>query len=102
MGNPKSAAKNRPVSNLNTFNFNEKYRTSSCDKFEEIKQKYIIRHFKVEGLFLLKEVLEKGFMQSVASRISAICKILMDGSVVPVPLSMLWSGTSNKNIYKTV
>ena len=56
-------------------------------------------HFKMEGLFLLKEVFQKGdymscaksisrciFFSALASRISKICKVLMEGSVVPVPI----------------
>ena len=65
----------------------------------------------MEGLFLLKEVLQKGglYVQNrsqgclffSASGTSKICKVSMEGSVVPVPMSMVWFGSSTKDIYET-
>ena len=65
----------------------------------------------MEGLFLLKEVLQKGglYVQNrsqgclffSASGTSKICKVSMEGSVVPVPMSMVWFGPNTKDIYET-
>ena len=80
---------------------------------KKLKKHISNEHFKKKGLLLLKEDLQKGhhmcqiglkyvFFSALASGISKICKGSMEGSVVPVSMSMLWSGPSTKDIYKTV
>ena len=113
-GNLKSAAESRPVSGFNICNSKKEYRTSFYDKFKEIKQTYTILALQNGGSASFEGgSAERGlhvqnrsqgclFFSALAYRISKISKVSMEKSVVPFPMSILWSGSSTTYIYETV
>ena len=92
----------------------KRYRTSSCVKFKEIKERYIKWPLQKGSSVSFEAGSAKRashvqnwsrgylFFSALASEISKICKGSTERSVVPVSMSMLWSGPSTKVIYKTV
>ena len=85
---------NRPVINLKNLNASIPY-----------------LHFKMEGLHLLKDILkEKDYVQdrpegclllcSSSSKSLEVYPVLLGRSIIQIPLSMFWPGTSSMHVFK--
>ena len=73
------------------------YPTSTSEKYVSFERDSAKRGLHVQNL-------SQGclFFSALPFGISNICKVSMEGSVVPVSMSMLLSGPSTKDIYETV
>ena len=70
-------------------------------------------HFKMEGLYCLKYVLQKGdyiskiyfkdiLQRSSTQRFTKIITVSLGRKLVRIPVPMLWFGTSSQNIHKII
>ena len=100
------------ISNLSIFSSKEEYKTTSWDKFEENKHTHTIstcqnwRFVSFEGNSSKRKLYEQNqpqrcfFFSSLKLRISKTCVVSMEGSNIPISMSMIFVENFNSSVKK--